>query len=154
MVAYNLMLSVFPFALIALFVAGRVLQSDELQASVLADLKRIFPQAAESTLAGGVRRLERSSTTVGIVALVGAFWVGASFWGALDTAFCRIYHCECRTWVRQKLFSFGMLGVTLLFVAARVPAPPARALLAAGADHLPLGLSDVRRLVYAITLFF
>ena len=154
MVAYNLMLSVFPFALIALFVAGRVLQSDELQASVLADLKRIFPQAAESTLSEGVRRLERSSTTVGIVALVGAFWVGASFWGALDTAFCRIYHCECRTWVRQKLFSFGMLGVTLLFVAATVAVPTAQALLASGADDLPLGLSDVRRLVYAITLFF
>ena len=47
MVAYNLMLSVFPFALVALFIGGRVLRSEELQASVLADLKRIFPSAAD-----------------------------------------------------------------------------------------------------------
>ena len=154
MVAYNLMLSVFPFALIALFVAGRVLQSEDLQASVLVDLKRIFPTAAETTLSEGVRRLQRSSTTVGIVALVGSLWVGASFWGALDTAFCQIYHCECRTWLRQKLFALGMLGVVLLFVAATVLVPTAQSLLASGADDLPLGLSDVRGLVYAITLAF
>ena len=47
MVAYNLMLSIFPLALIALFVFGRVLRSPELEASILADAKRIFPNAAE-----------------------------------------------------------------------------------------------------------
>ena len=65
MVAYNLLLSMFPFALVALFIAGRVLRSEELQASVLEDLKRIFPTAAESTLSEGVRRLQKTSTTVG-----------------------------------------------------------------------------------------
>src|ERR687886_3020541 len=80
MVAYNLLLSVFPLALIALLVAGRVLRSEEVQASVLADLKRVFPSAADSTLSEGVRRLQQSSPTVGIVGLVGSIWVGASFW--------------------------------------------------------------------------
>jgi membrane protein len=152
MVAYNLMLSIFPFALIALFVAGRVLESEDLQASVLNDLKRIFPTAAESTLADGVRRLQESSLTVGIVALVGSLWIGASFWGALDTAFCRIYHLECRSWVRQKLFSLGMLGVVLLFVAATVAVPTLQALLTTGTRDLPLGLADVQGLVYWMTL--
>jgi membrane protein len=152
MVAYNLLLSVFPFALIALFVAGRVLQSEDLQASVLEDLKRIFPAAAESTLSEGVRRLRGTSTTVGIIALVASIWIGASFWGALDTAFCRIYHRECRTWVRQKLFAFGMLGISLLFVAATVAVPTVQAFLVAGTRELPLGLDQVRGLVYWITL--
>jgi membrane protein len=152
MVAYNLLLSIFPFALIALFVAGRVLSSAELQSSVLTDLQRIFPTAAESTLSEGVRRLQESSTTVGIVALVGSIWIGSSFWGALDTAFCRIYHCECRTWVRQKLFSFGMLGVVLLFVAATVAVPTLQALLTSSTQNLPFGLSKVQGLVYALTL--
>ncbi|MGH2967836.1 MAG: YihY/virulence factor BrkB family protein [Solirubrobacteraceae bacterium] len=152
MVAYNLLLSLFPFALVALFVAGRVLRSEELQVSVLLDLKRIFPTAAESTLSEGVRRLQETSTTVGIVALVGAIWFGSSFWGALDTAFCRIYRCECRTWVQQKLFALGMLGVVLLFVAATVAVPFVQALLVSGARDLPLGLSEVRGLVYAVTL--
>ena len=130
MVAYNLLLSIFPLALIALFVASRVLRSPELAASVIADARTIFPTAAESTLIEGIRRLSEASTTVGIVAIVSSLWVGASFWGALDTAFCRIYHLPCRTWVRQKLFGFGMLVVVLVFIAASVAVPTVQALLA------------------------
>ena len=152
MVAYNLLLSVFPFALVALFIGGRVLRSEELQASVLADLQRIFPTAADTTLSEGVRRLQQTSTTVGIAAVVGSIWFGSSFWGALDTAFCRIYHCECRTWVRQKLFALGMFSVVLLFVAATVAVPAIQALLVSGARDLPFGLSQVKGLVFAFSL--
>jgi YihY family inner membrane protein len=152
MVAYNLLLSVFPFALVALFVAGRVLRSEDLQASVLDDLKTIFPTAAESTLSEGVRRIQQTSTTAGIVALAGAIWFASSFWGALDTAFCRIYHCDCRTWVQQKLFALQMFLFVLLFVVATVAVPTVQALLTSGAKDLPLGLSEVRGLVYAVTL--
>ena len=77
----------------------------------------------ESTLLDGLRRVRESSTTVGIVALVAAVWFSRSFWGALDTAFCRIYHRECRSWVRQKLFALGMLVVVLLFFVASVTIP-------------------------------
>ena len=55
MVAYNLMLSVFPLALVALFVAGRILESEDVEASVVEDLQRLFPDAAESTLLDGLR---------------------------------------------------------------------------------------------------
>jgi membrane protein len=152
MVAYNLMLSILPLALIALFVAGRVLRSHELQVSVLTDARRIFPTAAESTLLDAVRGVQRSSTSVGVVALVSALWVSGSFWGALDTAFCRIYHLPCRSWVRQKLFGLGMLVVVLLFIAASVAVPTFQALLASSARDLPLGLSHVRGLVYWLTI--
>ena len=148
MVAYNLLLSIFPLALIALFVAGRVLRSPELAASVINDARTIFPTAAQSTLVEGVRRLQQSSTTVGIVALVSALWVGSSFWGALDTAFCRIYHLPCRTWVRQKLFGFGMLVVVLVFIAASVAVPTVQALAVSGARDLPFGLGDARDVIY------
>ncbi len=152
MVAYNLLLSIFPFALVVLFIAGRVLRSEELSASLLADLQRIFPTAADSTLSEGIRRLQQTSTTAGIAAIVGAIWFGCSFWGAMDTAFCRIYHCECRTWVRQKVFALGMFVVVFLFVAATVIVPTVQALLVSGARDLPLGLSDVKGLVYGMTL--
>jgi membrane protein len=148
MVAYNLLLSIFPLALLALFIASRVLRSPEVAASVIEDARTIFPTAAESTLVDGVRRLQETSTTVGIVALVSSLWVGASFWGALDTAFCRIYALPCRTWVRQKLFGFGMLLVTLLFILASVAVPTLQALLASSAEDLPFGLGSVNGLVY------
>jgi YihY family inner membrane protein len=152
MVAYNLMLSVFPLALVALFVASRILSSEDVEASVVDDLQRLFPQAAESTLVDGLRRVRESSTTAGIVAVVAATWFSTSFWGALDTAFCRIYHRECRSWVRQKLFALGMLVVVLLFFVASVAIPALQGFIVHGTADLPLGLGDVRGLVYAITL--
>ena len=152
MVAYNLLLSIFPVALVALFIAGRVLRSRELQASLLADLQRLFPTAADSTLSEGIRRLQETSPTVGIAALVASVYFGSTFWGALDTAFCRIYHCECRTWVQQKIFALGMFVIVLLFVAVTVSVPTVQALLVSGARDLPFGLSNVKGLVYTITL--
>ena len=152
MVAYNMMLSVFPLALVGLFVAGRVLASQDVEASVVEDLQRLFPQAAESTILDGLRRVRESSTTVGILAVVAAIWFSCSFWGALDTAFCRIYHRECRTWVRQKLFALGMLAVVLLFFVASVSIPTLQGLVTSHTDDLPFGLGAVRGLVYGVTL--
>ena len=43
MVAYNLMLAVFPFALLVLFVFGQVLKIGGVESSVLNDLRRLFP---------------------------------------------------------------------------------------------------------------
>jgi membrane protein len=152
MVAYNLMLSVFPLALVGLFVAGRILSSEDVEASVVEDLERLFPDATEGTLLDGLRRVRESSTTVGIVAIVAATWFSASFWGALDTAFCRIYHRECRSWVRQKVFGFGMLAVVLLFFVASVSIPALQGFVIRGTEDLPFGLGNVRGLVYGVTL--
>jgi membrane protein len=152
MVAYNMLLSILPLALIALFVGGQVLQSAEFEDSVLDDLQRIFPTAAESTLNSALDRVQESTGRIGIAALVASVWIGASFWGSLDTAFCRIYHCECRSWLRQKRFALLMLVVVLLFMAATVAVPTLQSILVEGTSELPLGLSDVHGLVFALTL--
>ena len=152
MVAYTMLLSLLPLALLALFIAGRVLQSHELEQSVFADLQRLFPNAAERTITSTLNAVKSSSTGFGIVALVTSIWFGASFWGALDTAFCRIYHVECRSWLQQKRFALVMLLVVLLFLAATVVIPTAQSILVSGANGLPFGLSHIKGLVYGITL--
>jgi len=152
MVAYNMLLSVLPLALIALFVGGQVLQSADFQDSVLRDLRRIFPTATESTLTSAVDRIRGSTGGIGIAALVASVWIGASFWGALDTAFCRIYHCECRGWLRQKRFALVMLVVALAFMAATVAVPTLQSILVSGAAELPLGLSEVNGIVFGLSL--
>ena len=152
MVAYNLLLSVFPLALLALFIAGRMLESGDLEQSILQDLQQLFPSAADNTLQRALDRVRESSNTLGIVALVASIWLGSSFWGALDTAFCRIYHCRCRSWVEQKRFALVMLVVVLLFMAATVAVPTLQSILVTGADDLPLGLDEVEGLVFAVTL--
>jgi membrane protein len=152
MVAYNLLLSLLPLALLALFVAGRALQSPDLQHSVLDDLHRVFPQAAERTLTDALDRVRTSSTSVGVAALLASVWIGASFWGALDTAFCRIYHVRCRGWWEQKRFALAMLLVVILFMVATVAVPALQSVIATGAANLPFGLAHVRGVIFAISL--
>lgn len=152
MVAYNLLLSIFPLGLLALFMAGRVLESPELEASVLKDLRQLFPSATESGLTRTLTAVRDSSTSFGLVALATSIWIGSSFWGALDTAFCTIYHVECRSWLKQKRFAVLMLVFVLLFMAATVAMPALQSILVAGAEDLPFGLSEVRALVIGLSL--
>ncbi len=146
MVAYNLMLAVFPFALLVLFVFGQVLKIGGVEESVLADLQRLFPQTEQTTLTDVLSRIESNTATIGIAAFAGSLWIGASFWGAMDTAFCRIYHVECRSWVEQKRFSFAMLVVVLLFIAASIFVPTLESAVVSSTDRLPLGLSSIKAL--------
>ena len=143
MVAYNLALAIFPFALLLLFVFGRVIENPEIEASVLRDLQSIFPAAEQDSLTSIVDRIRDSSATIGLIAAFGAIWIGASFWGAMDTAFCRIYHVECRGWVEQKRFALVMLLVVTVFLAASVVVPVAEGILASRAEDLPFGLDEV-----------
>lgn len=154
MVAYNLLLSILPLAFIALFIAGQILQSGDLQASVLRDLRNVFPSATDTTLTGALERVESFSGRLGVLALVTSVWFGSSFWGALDTAFCRIYHVDCRSWLRQKRFALLMLVVVLLFMAATVAVPTLQSILVAGAQRLPFGLGDLQAVVFLVTLGF
>jgi membrane protein len=143
MVAYNLMLALFPFTLLLLFIAGQLLQSADVQASILRDLQELFPSTEQNTLSSSLDQLRTNSTEIGLVAIVAGLWIGASFWGAMDTAFCRIYHVDCRGWVEQKRFSLIMLGVVAFFLAASVTVPALESLVVAGADDLPLGLGTI-----------
>lgn len=146
MVAYNLMLAVFPFTLLVLFIGGQVLKIHGVETSVLNDLQRLFPNTESGTLSDVLTRIRDNSATIGIAAFVGSIWIGASFWGAMDTAFCRIYHVPCRGWIEQKRFSFAMLGVVLLFIAASIFVPTVESTLVDSTDKLPFGLSGIEEL--------
>ena len=143
MVAYNLMLAVFPFTLLVLFIGGQVLKIHGVETSVLTDLQRLFPNTESTTLSDVLTRIEDNTATIGIAAFAGSIWIGASFWGAMDTAFCRIYHVPCRGWIEQKRFSFAMLGVVLLFIAASIFVPTLESTLVSSTDNLPFGLSGI-----------
>jgi membrane protein len=152
MVAYNLMLAVFPFALLILFVFGQVLKIGGVEDSVVNDLQRLFPNVEQHTLTDVLTRIQDNATTIGIAAFFGSLWIGASFWGAMDTAFCRIYHVECRGWVEQKRFSFAMLGVVVLFIAASIFAPAIESAVVSSTDRLPFGLSNIKAIDTALLL--
>jgi membrane protein len=152
MLAYNMLLGVIPVALLGLFVAGQILSSHSIQRSMLGDLREVFPGTTENTLNQLLAQVKGSTTSTGVLALIASLWLGSSFWGAMDTAFSRIYGCKSRPWLEQKRFAVGMLGVVLLFMIATVAVPAAQSILKAGTDALPFDLAHVAIVVYAISL--
>jgi membrane protein len=152
MLAYNIMLGIVPLSLLALFIAGHVLSSESLMHSVERDLSDIFPGTAQHTLSDLLSKVSHSTTSTGVLALIASLWLAGSFWGALDTSFSRIYGCKSRTWVKQKRFGFGMVVVSLLFMAATVAVPVAQSLLKAGASDLPFDLRHIDDFVYALSI--
>ena len=152
MVAYNLMLAIFPFALLVLFAFGQIVDSNEVEQSVILDIQRLFPNIDQSSLENAIARIRSDSTTIGVAAIVGGLWIGASFWGAMDTAFCRIYHVECRSWVAQKRFSLVMLALLVLLLAASVAVPTIESAALASADDLPWGLDELGAIRTAIVV--
>lgn len=150
MVAYNLMLAVFPFAFLVLFVFSQILRIKGVEAGIFNDLQRLFPEAEHDTLNSILSAIRSNSTTLGLVAAVGSLWIGASFWGSMDTAFCRIYHVECRGWWEQKRFSLGMLVVVALFLLASVLLPAVEGALIRQTANLPFGLSEIQSLDNAL----
>jgi YihY family inner membrane protein len=152
MVAYNLLLGVIPVALLGLFIGGQVLSSGAVDRSVLGDLREVFPGSTEHTLNSLLTQIRDSTTSTGVLALVASLWLGSSFWGALDTAFARIYGCRSRPWLEQKRFGIAMLGVVVVFMIATVAVPTAQSILKAGASALPFDLAHVAGFVYVASL--
>lgn len=141
MIAYNLVLAAFPFTLLILFVVGQLLRSEAAEESVLRDLQILLPNTDPGAIQNALAQVSASSTTVGVVGAIGVIWISASFWGAVDTAFCRIYHVDCRGWVEQKRFSFAMLLVVVALMFASLLVPTVESAVYAAAGDLPWGLS-------------
>src|SRR3954453_540 len=146
MVAYNLFLALFPFALLALFILGQVIQPHDVQESVRNDLQNLFPAVKSTTLQDALDGIRSNSTTIGLAAALGAIWIGTSFWGAMDTAFCRIYHVECRGWLEQKRFALVMLLGLILFLAVSIVIPPRESAVGHTADNISI-LANNRTIV-------
>ena len=122
----------FPFALVALFVGGR---SPALGGAARRRCSPTSsgssPTAADSTLSEGVRRLQQTSTTVGIAAagrrdLVRLVVLGRAGHRVLPHLPLRVPDLGRS----RSCFALGMFVVVLLFVAATVVVPAAQALLA------------------------
>lgn len=152
MVAYNMLIGVIPIALLGLFIAGQVLSSSAIQHSVAGDLREVFPGTAAHTVNSLLDEITDSTTSTGVLALLVSLWLGSSFWGALDTAFSRIYGFPSRRWLEQKRFALAMLIVVIVFMIATVAVPTAQTILRAGVADLPFDLAHVAVFVYAVSL--
>ena len=64
MVAYNLMLAIFPFAFLVLFVFSQILRINGVEAGIINDLQALFPDAEQDTLDNILGSIRNNSATI------------------------------------------------------------------------------------------
>ena len=110
-IAYYALLSMFPFALLAFSLLGRVAASETDRSEVLQFVLRYFPQQFEFITAQ-IDSLGGSAFTAGVAGTIALVWGALGFFGAISTAVNYAWGVEqTRSYWKHKLFSFFMLLV-------------------------------------------
>lgn len=132
MVAYNLLLSIFPFLLLLLFVVSFFSDVDWVNTRIVDGASSLFPSLAGSEVRKTLETLQGQRSGLGIVALLAGVWASTNFWSALDFSFSKLYDMPSRRWLHQKRFAFKMVGLQTLLVFAVIVLPTIQGVLIAG----------------------
>jgi YihY family inner membrane protein len=115
--AWNLLFSLFPIALVAAGVLGLLIRGEE-PATVYAQVVRFIPDVNSQDAA--LRALEGVKQQTGLllaVGLAGLAWSGTALFGAMDEMFALIYRARPRGFLRQKVMSLAMMLLFTLLTA-------------------------------------
>lgn len=118
-VAYYALLSLFPFAMLALAVLGSVTADESNRATVLTFILQYFPRQFDF-ITTQLDAFSASRVTFGVAGTLALVWGSLGVFGAITTAVNYAWGVEQpRSFWRHKLFTFLMLGVAglLLLVA-------------------------------------
>lgn len=115
MLAYNLILSIFPIAVAILSIIGLLL-GPGVRANIIHSIENahILPSTVSPSIIENVlAQLNKTSGILGIIAIVTAVFFGSRLFIVVEACFDIIYHVRPRKLIRQNLMALGML---LLFV--------------------------------------
>lgn len=156
-IAWNLLLTIFPIVLALTAIAGVVLSRIGAGSSQVSDLVlKLFPHdpAAQAQMQSALAGVQQRTGIFAIVALVGFLWTASSLFGAMEQAFDTALGCPRRGFLPQKLMALlMMIAFSVLVIAAvgsstlvplldRLPPPlHVDAAHVAGATQLGAGLA-------------
>lgn len=166
-IAYYALFAVFPAILALIVVAGAVLESEEVQESVMALVAQYAPIALD-VVAVNIEQLLAMSGTVGLIALVGLIWSASGVATAL-------FHGVNRAWgvppsrlvLSAKLYGLATVTVVGVFLLLALSIGPIVSLARAwqvsvldwqpsaqpGADRLVSGLSALAPALLSVCAF-
>ncbi len=137
LVAWNMLFSFFPIIILAALLASLIpahgvgIGQDLTQA-----IAKALPGGNGAAVVKALKSFHHNSGLLLIVAVVGLLWSGSSLFGAMDQAFASLSQTPTRSFIPQKLMSFGMivlfacllvlvvLSSSLLAVIKSLPAVP------------------------------
>jgi membrane protein len=155
LVAWNMLFSFFPIIIMAALLASLIpAHGGGVGRDLTEAIAKALPGGNGATVVKALNSFHRNSGLLVIVAVVGLLWSGSSLFGAMDQAFASLGETKMRSFIPQKLMSFGMivlfacllvmvvLSSSLLAVIKSLPAIPSVL------THGPAGL--IFQIVFAI----
>jgi membrane protein len=138
LLAYNLLMSIFPILLVLLAIAGFVLGhlSPDANDRMIGSISAAIPGGARVVRAV-THQLAQSAGLLLIVGLLGALFTGSRLFISMENCFAVVFRLRSRDPLRQNLMALGMLLLftvlaPVITLASVVPAAILRALGSAG----------------------
>jgi len=138
--AFTALFSVVPIALVALGVAGWLVDDPTVQAQLVAALGSIFPPLRD-LVDGALGSLAEGAALTSVIGVVGLVWTVSQFYVTLDVAFARIFSDRperdvVRRTARGFVWVAGLVGIVVALIVGGSLAAAAEALLPTSATAL------------------
>ncbi len=138
--AYNLMLAMFPILIALLAILGFTL--GQLNPGAVSNIQNqiagIFPSAAAGDIVkGALAQLNKSSGPLLIIAILTAIFGGSRLFVVIEQFLDLVYHVRPRTLVRQNLVAIGMLLLFVVLIPLMVAASSATAIVVSLSHVIP-----------------
>jgi YihY family inner membrane protein len=124
MLAYNLLMSLFPIILALLSIVGFVVHDHRQQEDLINQVLVIFPADARTTinLNQMLSTVHHNAGFLFALSLVAFLWIGGNLFGTMENAFGVIYRIKGRDLFRQKIMCLGMIFIFAVLVPAMIVA--------------------------------
>ncbi len=130
-IAYYALFAVFPAILVLIVAASSVLESEEVQETVMALVAEYMPIALD-VVAANVEHLLKTRETVGLVALVGLIWSASGVFSAIYRAVNRAWGIpKSKLVLSEKLYGVAVMSVVGTFFLLILSIGPALSLVRA-----------------------
>lgn len=116
MLAYNLLLSIFPILLALVSIFGIIVGGGARKSIVTSILSVLPAQVSADVVNNALLQLNKASGFLGIVAIVSAIFFGSRLFITIEGCFDIIYHIRPRTLIPQNLMAIGMLLIFIILI--------------------------------------
>jgi YihY family inner membrane protein len=153
MLAYNLLMSIFPIALALLAIIGSIL-GHNLNTTILNDIQHLLPPSVSpNVIVNIINKLNSISGILGIIAVVLAIFFGSRLFIVVENCFDIIYRVRPRTFLPQNIMAILMLLLFIIIIPIMVFTSSAPTLVLSVLQQAPLApLKAVLRLAPVIYL--
>jgi len=149
MLAYNLLMSIFPIALAILAITGLILGS-HLDTSIIHAIQQVLPKAVSADVINSIiKKVYSISGIIGIISVILAIFFGSRLFVTIQNCFSIIYHVRPRTAMMQNITAILMLLLFIILIPVMIAASGGPTLVLSILQKTPLqAITHIGTLLY------